>query len=407
MGLSAVAAPGVERVKAQAASGAAGAIECEVATDLAGLVRVQEELRRLSERVGQSSAAADPVRFLAELEAERAGPYVAVFRRGGEACGAILARLERRTMVCRVGYVRFRMPRLLTLAIVYGGMMAVDREAEGAVVEHVRGSLVGRHIQQVEVNRIDAGSAIAAELRGMGQGAATWRTDLHWRGRLLDSSGNRRIPVSGKTRNTMKRKDRKLVEACGENLSVRTVTKPEEVGEFTRAADSISALSYHGAIGVGVRDSDSWRAACRAMAESGKLRSYLLMAGERPVSYIMGIVHQRTFTLEATAFVPDMSSLSPGGVLLWRVLNDLVDAGVDVVDFGFGDAQYKQMYGTESNQDLLVRLYGSGARAGLVRLFDVWSGRAHRRLMWAANQMGVVDRVKRVWRRRLAAGESG
>jgi CelD/BcsL family acetyltransferase involved in cellulose biosynthesis len=382
-------------------------VEVTVVTNLAALTVLRDELSAFGARTGQVAPTADPHRFIAETEAQGNRPYVVVVRDGDGIRGVILGRLERRGIVCRIGYVRLHTPRLLTLAVVHGGIIASDEAAAAALCAHLATAVASGTVEQVEVNRIDATSPIARGLRHGMRSVATERSERHWRARMRASGGDRQVPISGKTRYNRRREDRRLEEAFEGRVRLRVVTRVEEVQSFIRAADSITALSYHSAIGVGVTDNATWRAAGESMASRGHWRAYLLEAEGRPVAYVAGAIYLSTFTLEAMAFVPELSSLSAGGVLLWRALNDLVEHGVDVVDFGFGDAQYKQTYGTESHEDVVLRVYGPGVRPRIVRTLDKWCTCAHQCLTWAARSTGVADRVKRTWRRRLATGSVG
>jgi CelD/BcsL family acetyltransferase involved in cellulose biosynthesis len=79
------------------------------------------------------------------------------------------------------------------------------------------------------------------------------------------------------------------------------------------------------------------------------------------------------------------------------------DDSVDVVDFGLGDAQYKQRFGSEMWSERDATLFAARPRAfalGLAERTVEIAARAAARMLRAT---GLTDAVKRRWRRRLRA----
>ena len=118
----------------------------------------------------------------------------------------------------------------------------------------------------------------------------------------------------------------------------------------------------------------------------------------------MGDVQDGTFRLWATSFLPQHWALGPGVVLLWRVLDELAGRGVALFDFGFGEAEYKAMLGSERIEEGDWRIYAKGLRGRAACLSDRATGAADafaRRLLRSRN---LVQRVKKAWRARMKKG---
>jgi CelD/BcsL family acetyltransferase involved in cellulose biosynthesis len=379
-----------------------------IATSVEEASALCESVAALRGRLREASPNADPNRLLAEIGVaeDGASPYVAVFSRAGSVAAAIVARVSRRPIECRFGYFKVPTPSMARLDIVHGGVIADGEAGLSEVTDHLAGVLKRAEFGVIMINRVRADSAAGAALLTWARGRSVVSRDPHWRGVLTDEAGAFRVPVSSKTRGTLRRKERKLAEAVGE-LTLRVITRAEDVPELTRAAGRITKTSYHHALGVGVRDNPLWQAIGRSMAGGGSLRGYVLYAGERPLAYVFGGVYSGIFTLEATGFDSEFTSLSAGGVLLWRTMSDLVESRIGVVDFGFGDAEYKRMYGTESYEDATIRAYGRGVKALGTHAADAGVVTASRLAVRVLARLGTLKKFKRGWRRQLSKPSTG
>ena len=153
---------------------------------------------------------------------------------------------------------------------------------------------------------------------------------------------------------------------------------------------------------MGFADTALWRAALATEARHGRLRCYWLEACGEPIAHQVGVVYGNTYFLEATSFLPEYRDLSPGQVLLTRVIEDLCHAGLHSVDYGFGDAGYKRIYGTLSWCEATIALYGARRRARVAYLLHRATDAAAHTLQQVARRFGVWAAIKNRWRRHLA-----
>jgi CelD/BcsL family acetyltransferase involved in cellulose biosynthesis len=205
--------------------------------------------------------------------------------------------------------------------------------------------------------------------------------------------------LSRKHRYNARREDRLLVEHFGGDVRLRTFTGAEQLPALLAGAAEIYDRSYQAGIGGGFRKASVWTRILEVEARLGRLRGYLLEASGRGVAFQVGVVYGGTYHLEATAYLPDWRSLSPGSVLLRRVLEDLVAAKIGKVDYGFGDADYKRTYSTSVREEETLHAYARTVPALAALALDrvalgVASG--SRALVERA---GGVRALKRRWRR--------
>ena len=167
---------------------------------------------------------------------------------------------------------------------------------------------------------------------------------------------------SSKTRNTFKRKQKKI----GETRLVR-VTEPGQIAEFLETAHAISLRTWQSdKLGLRIHNNSQELRFFTFLATQQSLRSYLLFVDEQPAAFLFGTQHKGLFSYEEVGYVREFSDRSPGQVLLVQVLEDLLkDNPPRVFDFGGGAADYKQLFATTTSTSGNVWLVPPGLRPQL------------------------------------------
>ena len=155
---------------------------------------------------------------------------------------------------------------------------------------------------------------------------------------------------SGKTRSTLRRKARKLAEACGAGYTVSEYRSTAEVERFWQLALPLSALTYQARLlDAGLPDDPASRAQMLAQAERGDLRCFLLSAGDRAIAYLVLPVEDDTLNYAFLGYDPDWARHSPGTVLQMEALERLfAENRFRHFDFTEGDGTHKALFGTHS-----------------------------------------------------------
>ncbi|HLU68023.1 MAG TPA: GNAT family N-acetyltransferase [Kofleriaceae bacterium] len=259
---------------------------------------------------------------------------------------------------------------------------------------------------------LERGLAECLQLEDVEVGSPLWRQAIalsrSGRARLLQPSAPQphwwiRFPraradywrhMSSRTRNTLRRKVKKL-----EHRLV-ICRAPDQVPGFLAAAHAVSRHTWQSRrLGLRIQNSEGERRMLSALAERGALRSYLLEHAGQPVAFLLGVEDGDTFRYEEVGFHEQLAASSPGTVLLVRALDDLIAAGPARVDFGAGDAPYKQLFAThrtESGPLLLVsRHLRPSALVAIERAVRAADGAARGLLRRA----GIYQQVRRLYRR--------
>ena len=342
--------------------------------------------------------------FLPFLQA-RSGfntPHVALWHDDGKPEGILVGRRSVARPSLTLGPFNIPMPRLRSLDITYGGLEASSAATAAQQATYLRQLLASDDLDCISIHHLPEDSEIAKLL----QPGLRWRGDGgpiltgHWFSELNDRDGQPVHANSSKTRRNFRRKDRKFVETFNDEVEVRELCAPDEVETLLATAAGIGARSYQAGIGVGVRDTPRWRAILSILAANGDLRGYLLDAGGESVAYAVGSVCGDTCTLMATSFLPEHRSVAPGTYLVRRVIERLQQEQLRWLDFGFGEAPYKELHGTLHRRDITLHLFANSRAARIARALDVsvkWADRTARRLLESS---GLQDTARRLRRRR-------
>lgn len=174
---------------------------------------------------------------------------------------------------------------------------------------------------------------------------------------------------SASSRSTLRRKVRRLAERCGGALDVRLYRTPEEVDEFHRHARAVSERTYQERLlDAGLPDGDEALAAMRDLAARDSLRGWVLFIDGRPASYLYAPAEGGTLVYAHLGYDPHHAALSPGTVLQFEALRQLMEEGrFELFDFTEGEGQHKRQFATgavECVDLLLLRATLSNRLAG-------------------------------------------
>ncbi|WP_284124413.1 GNAT family N-acetyltransferase [Parerythrobacter aestuarii] len=155
---------------------------------------------------------------------------------------------------------------------------------------------------------------------------------------------------SGKTRSTLRRKQRKLAKEAGNSYAITEHRTPAEVEAFLAHALPLSAQTYQARLlDAGLPDDKGSRQAMLERAEAGQIRCFLLHAAGKAIAYLALPVAGPTLVYAHLGYHPDWARLSPGTVLHMEALDRLfAEQCYRYFDFTEGEGAHKAMFGTDS-----------------------------------------------------------
>jgi Acetyltransferase (GNAT) domain len=341
-------------------------------------------------------------------------PYVMVLYRGSCPKAMLVGRIEDNEIEVRLGYARLFAPKLRTLNIVYQGALGeLDDETSQAFLQEIMRVLKRGEAQAAVFRFVRTDSPLYSAIT---RSAPTMQRDycpaaqVHRSMSLPSVAQGIRSRFSAKTRKNHRWQANKLLQDNSGNVRVKCFQQESELEELFRDAEQIARKTYQRGLGVGFEDSPRMRDRLGFEMRRGGLRAYLLYVGDRPSAFWIGTVYKGTFFSSFMGYDPGLARYSPGTFLLLQVLEDFCAARqreVTSIDFGLGDAPYKQLLGDGEWQEASVHLFGSSPGSvalNLIRTPLLLLDKALRRILVRTN---LLARVKHFWRQRVSrVGES-
>jgi Acetyltransferase (GNAT) domain len=378
------------------------------AVRVARTVAEVEALRPVFESVGTSYVDAELDVALAVIRT-RPGvvrPHVTVVESRGRPAALAVGRIEELPFRVRLGYANVYRPTLRTLRVVHGGISGeIDNEIARALVRGLDEALARDEADILLVPVVRVGSALDRALEEI---PAAIR-----RQRLVTARTHHRLVLPAtfeewlagrdhKSRYNLTRSASRIEQAFQGRLTLDRLDRPEHYDRVVRDLERVAAKTYQRGLGVGFADTPERRALVRIGLDRGWLRAWLLAVDAEPVAFWQGTVRNGTLYANTTGYDPAYARFGVGTYVQVRMFRDVIaDPHVRAVDFGWGDAEYKARFGTESWEERDIVVFAPtwrAVRANLTRTAVVAVDRSVRRHLAA---IGGTARVKKAWRARL------
>jgi hypothetical protein len=313
-------------------------------------------------------------------------------------------RLEKEPLPISFGYLTISKSPRLVFTIVYGGLMGTwDKEGSSVLLNYLRTTMMphekidavhfaamrSEHPVYCETNRI-----VPFLMKDIGL-----KNNIHWwldRPETFEAFQKR---INSKHRSQLRNKEKKLIEFTGGALETKVFKTPEDVDIFCETAETIAQATYLRGLGQGFYHNQEMRNRLELASSKNWMRGFVLYANKKPCAFWLGTLYQGIFYLDYTGFNADLKDFAAGQILFIKMVESLcTDKTVKAIDFGFGDAVYKQRYGdsnfTESdlfvfrNTMTMILLNLTRKTAALVRIV------AEQTL----KRFDLLARIKKHWR---------
>lgn len=153
---------------------------------------------------------------------------------------------------------------------------------------------------------------------------------------------------SGKTRSTLRRKQRKLIDSYGEGFEIAEFRTAEAMPGFFAEAAPLSRQTYQARLlDAGLPEGSEAVAAAQVLAAADRLRAYLLRIDGKAIAYLYLPVEGQTVIYAYLGYDPEWAGWSPGTVLQMAALERLFgEYRFRYFDFTEGEGAHKALFGT-------------------------------------------------------------
>lgn len=344
----------------------------------------------------------------------RCKPHVLVLYRNGVPDAILVGRAENTRIECKIGYKTLCHIKARQLTFIYGGQLGNFSSANSAVFfKEIMESLRRKEADVAEFHflRTDSPlhSLVSGVQVGLGRDFAPC-VQIH-RSTDLPSSGEEFYGMlSVKVRKNQRWQAKKIIQEFDGDVRIRCYWEIGDIAEMFRDIEKVAAKTYQRQLGVGFDTSQELRERLTAEAGRGRLRAYVLYLRGEPAAFWIGTVYRNILHSDFMGYDPAYGKYSPGMYLVMKSVEELCDSRLDEnvrgIDWGLGDAQYKEVLGGSSWMESQIQVFGptvKGVGATLVRtpiaLTDLFLKRA-------LSRSGALQRVKTKWRNHLREREA-
>ena len=335
-----------------------------------------------------------------------ARPHVVLLGEGSSPRALIVGRVETAPFPCRIGYQTVYRPKLRTLRVAHGGIAGeMDSHGAGLVAGAIAHALRSGDAEVAVVPAVRAASPLEHALdsvSGRFRRQAFSTPYVHRRLVLPATFDELLAARDRRSRYNLRRQNAQLERAFEGELAIDVLRGPEDFDRIVSDLETVAAATYQRALGAGFADTPQRRELVRVALAKGWFRAWVLSIRGAPVAFWQGNAVNGTFFVSSTGYTAEFSPHGVGTYLQLRMFADLcADPAVSVVDFGWGDADYKKRFGTESWLERDIVLFAPSPRAVRIAVTRNALRAVDRVARSALTRLGVVQRLKQLWRRRL------
>jgi hypothetical protein len=332
-------------------------------------------------------------------------PHVMVVYRDGSPEAMLVGRLEKRQVELRVGYLSLPSPKITSLTFICGGLLGnPSPEGCAALAREISLSLRSGEAAVAYFSWLRVDSPLYASVTTTGNlfcRDSCPVVQAHRAASLppqVDQFYNR---LSPKARKNQRWQSKKFLRDHPNEIKVDCLFEASDLDRMFLDVEAVAKKTYQRGLDVGFVDTAEMRDRLRQQAEKGWLRAYILYIKNRPAAFWIGTLYKGTFHSDLLGYDPYHARYSPGMFLIMSVIENFCKSpenSVSAIDFGLGDAQYKQVLGDRKWDEASVYLFAAtllGAGVNLMRVPIVLLDGVAKHVM---RRTTVLCNIKRSWR---------
>lgn len=348
--------------------------------------------------------------LICRLRPEVVAPCVTIVTEAGRTCGLVVGRMERTRFAPTIGYLKPISMAATVLVVIHRGVVGqLDAEMAGHCISEMRSLLSTVQADAVEFHHLSEDSPLLAALAASGP-QRLWRRLPCWsthRSMTVPGSGSFMDQrIDPKHRTHFRKRQRCLHADFAGRLSWRWVAHCDDVGALCDALESVARGTYQRGLGVGFVDGPEIRERLVHFAGRDQLRVQLLEIDGTVRAFWLGTVYKGIFHSSETGYDPALRTYEVGSLMFFRLTDALIGEGVRAIDFGLGDAFYKERFGDVGWRETSVWMFAPTFRGIVMRVVLEATLIIDRSARAMTARLGVTDRLKRGWRRAVTDGPS-
>jgi len=298
----------------------------------------------------------DVYRMLMDCRPDFLRPHIITVRRQGRPDAMLVGRIVEQRVEFKIGYRTILQPNLRVLNVIHGGALgSVTADNSKLLMREILESLRRGEADMAALNFVRVDSPLYAAATSAG----SWLTrdffpvvQPHWRMSLPHNADD--VGRGSKDFRELRRKGKKLLADHPGQVKICCFREVNELERVMRDVEQIATKTYQRGLGVGFANDDHTRRMLQVGASHGWLRAYVLYVADKPCAYWIGNRYQDVFYGDYIGYDPSFGKYAPGKFLMLKGIEDFCKDGITDIDFGLGDAPYKQGFGNSEWQEAMI-----------------------------------------------------
>lgn len=318
----------------------------------------------------------------------------------------LVGRSETVWIDCRLGYKTLFRVKARQLTFIYGGTLGQFTSKNSLIfIKEIRNSLKRHEADLAEFHFIRTDSDLYRTLSATERaGTSCAQEQIHRSTSVGCTPVDTYSRMSAKRRKNLRGK--KLLQDFEGQINIRCFHEVGSLAQMFADVESIACNTYHRKLGVGFDGSEGLRQRVIAESKRGRFRAYVLYLANKPAAFWIATAYKGVLYSDFMGYDPIVSRYSPGMYLITKTLEGLcnseIDSTIRKVDWGLGDAQYKQVLSDTSWTEANVRMFGPTLRGAAIKAAVVPIGIIDSWLKLVLANSGLLQNIKTRWRRRLS-----
>lgn len=332
-------------------------------------------------------------------------PYIILFSINGQPKALAVGRLENKDMDITFGYKTLFKVKTTCLTILYAGLLGNwSKELYNILVKELMDALRSRTSDIVWFNLL----YMEADLYNITRQLPNFfcrdhviaRTP-HWKMTLSNTFDEFMKKMTSKHRYWLNRLPRVLEKDYPGKVEYKIFRNRDNLEQLFNDAEHVAKTSYQRGIGAGFIDNSLMRQRFILYADKGHLRAYLLYVEGMPCAFWIGTLYKNILYLNFTGYNAEYKRYEPGTILFIKMIQDVINEGASEIDFGFGDAFYKQRFGNQQWDESSTYIYAPTIKGILTNLTRSATIIPYLYIRNIAARKNILQKIKTIWRNKL------
>jgi len=332
-------------------------------------------------------------------------PYIILFSINGQPEALAVGRLEKKAMEIVLGYKTLFKIKTTCLTILYSGLLGNwSKELYNVLVKELMNALRSRVADIAWFNLLQMESelySVARQLPNLFCRDHIIAKKPHWKMTLPDTFDQFMKKMTAKHRYWINRLPRVLEKDYPDKVEYKIFRNLDNLEQLFTDAEHVAKTSYQRGIGAGFIDNSLMRQRFILYAEKGHLRTYLLYVEGKPCAFWIGTLYKNTFYLNFTSYNAEYKRYEPGTILFIKMIQDVINEGASEIDFGFGDAFYKQRFGNQQWDESSTYIYAPSIKGIGTNLILSITIIPYLYIRNMAERKNILQKIKTFWRNKL------